>query len=381
MKNISTQTSFKLILLFQSHLEGHIIEYLKHFINDSDIPDGYKLIAVVPKSEKLKKVVWRNSDTNEFLFLTPAQEAKCKYSIGKNRILRQFVNELNPSDVILLTNYDYQPYFTFFTKKKVRYHSMIYHIPLYEWNMISFKRKVVKLIIMLLQVKDKSIRSLLLCNGYEAADIYNRKLFTKKFVAFPDPCISEEPISISSCVKQKNQFAHIGVMSLRKGTLNIINAINELDIPNDVDCKWIFAGKILPEIRSEFYSCLKNNKNGNRIIVIDEFCSYETLKNICMESEYLLMPYSFCSQSSGMFGYASMYNIPVVATDRGMFKDIVQRYQLGYLLHDESIECLKHFFIDRLSSETKRMSVSKEYCETHTIGNFIQSVYNCIICR
>ena len=88
------------------------------------------------------------------------------------------------------------------------------------------------------------------------------------------------------------------------------------------------------------------------------------------------MPYFNTENSSGMFGYASQFGVPVVANNKNLTRKLVKYYHLGILLDDISSIGLCDFFNSLL--KTKVYRVSDKYAKVNNVDTFIQTILNCI---
>lgn len=82
---------------------------------------------------------------------------------------------------------------------------------------------------------NKSIKKICICNDSSSAAFFNRKYQTMKFDRISDPYVS---ITLTLPDFRKDNavkedaivLSHIGVLSERKGTLNILKAIKEMSV-------------------------------------------------------------------------------------------------------------------------------------------------------
>ena len=155
---------------------------------------------------------------------------------------------------------------------------------------------------------NKSIKKICICNDSSSAAFFNRKYQTMKFDRISDPYVS---ITLTLPDFRKDNavkedaivLSHIGVLSERKGTLNILKAIKEMSVVDRNQFVFVFAGKIDLDIKDEFYRLAAECSEKYRLIIKDYFCSYEEISAICKSSNVLLIPYLNNSQSSGVLGY------------------------------------------------------------------------------
>lgn len=240
------------------------------------------------------------------------------------------------------------PLFAFMTMKKVSYIGIYYYIYLYEWADLSIKQRILKSIIFWKMAHNKSIKKICICNDSSSAAFFNRKYQTMKFDRISDPYVS---ITLTLPDFRKDNavkedaivLSHIGVLSERKGTLNILKAIKEMSVVDRNQFVFVFAGKIDLDIKDEFYRLAAECSEKYRLIIKDYFCSYEEISAICKSSNVLLIPYLNNSQSSGVLGYAAQFNVPVFSPSSNMLGKIVRKSKLGYISSDVEILGIKTF--------------------------------------
>lgn len=362
----------KKILIFQINLGGHALEYLHHILEWAKTDIKSRFLFCIPKNEYTKDFFYNipeNIESSDTYFLSD----KDKTVKGKCKILRDKITLHKPTDVLLLSFDQYMPYFHLLPRN-VKYTSFFYHVYLYTWKEDSIKQRIKSVINTWLLVNNKAVSNILICNGTNE-DIYFNKLYhSSKFKNIVDP-ISFISTDRSKIKSDKTVFLHMGVMTNRKGTLTILESIKLLSSDKLKKIKLIFAGVISEEIKYRFYKLKHDLDNKVEIIVNDKFCSNDEINLYCREADYLLMPYSETSKSSGMFAYSSAYDISTVATNRGKFKKIVRKYKLGHLI-DDNVESLYQFFLD-IDFE-KRKQVTEQYINRNSIENFIISLKKCI---
>lgn len=165
-------------------------------------------------------------------------------------------------------------------------------------------------------------------------------------------------------------YLHFGGLNRRKGTLDIMEAIDLLSSEDLKSKVFIFAGKIDDNIKKEFYELKKKNEYKSKIIVFDEFCSYEFINNLCFSCDCILVPYHNTNQSSGVIGYAGYFKKPVIAPSKGLLGYLVREYNLGITLQEMDNQNLSKSILIPLPL------INSTYSETHTIQNFINVWYN-----
>lgn len=86
------------------------------------------------------------------------------------------------------------------------------------------------------------------------------------------------------------------------------------------------------------------------------------------------MPYKVNTQSSGIIGYASQFNTPVLALAEGLIGKLVSKYKLGYTINEISPKAIAEFINQW---EGKNKSIPKDYIEINTVGRFLEMIEFC----
>ena len=290
-----------------------------------------------------------------------------KYNISKTWLLRKVISKFKATDVVLISYDQYFPAFHFLLPRDVHYISFMYYLYIYNWKHISLKNKIYNVLNYYLLVKNRAVYRILICNGTNEQLTYNKLYKTDKFVRIVDPISIDINRSLEKVPHVKKTFLHMGVLGVRKGTLDILDAVTKLQMEQCERVRLIFAGIIMDEIKEKFYQRINTLKDKIEIVVMDRFCSYDEIVNFCMEADFLLMPYSGTSQSSGMLAYASAFNLPVIATNQGMIRKLVQRNKLGYLINNDSLS-IYTMIVNLLEEEP--MQISTSYVERNSIKDF-----------
>ena len=69
-----------------------------------------------------------------------------------------------------------------------------------------------------------------------------------------------------------------------------------------------------------------------QLIWDNQFVSYNMMKSLFDQCDFVLLPYKNAEFSSGILGHAAASNKMVIATNAGLLKELVLKYNLGKLL-------------------------------------------------
>jgi hypothetical protein len=165
--------------------------------------------------------------------------------------------------------------------------------------------------------------------------------------------------------------AHFGYLSHRKGTIEILEALNLMDVESLDKFHFIFAGEVDGEIYLDFHMLLNKLKQFVKITYLEGFVDFRVIESICKSSDFLLIPYLNSYQSSGVLGYSAQFNVPVIGPKNGLLGKLIKRYKLGICLSDVGRSSLKECF-DVL--EKKRFYHGSEYISDNSIPQFLEKI-------
>lgn len=380
----------KRILIFDDQLNGHHLEYLHHLYEGASMYKSVEFIFALPlEFQELKdKLVWDESDNIIFHLFQHDENnisgGAISKSYKKSKLVKKVALKYSVNEVFLIALMGFLPAISFVLPKNIKISGIIYLIYLYRWRSSSLTLKILDSIKYLLLSKRDNIRSVFILNDKSAPIFLNKKFNTSKFTYLPDPFIPINESDIQNIrykyeiPKNNIVYLHFGGLSLRKGTLKILNAIEILEEDDLRGKTFIFAGKIYPDIKGEFYNKYNNIRNKVQILCFDKFCDYSFLGSLCLSSDSILLPYSNTAQSSGIIGYGAQFNIPVVVPNSGLLGKLVKRYKLGYSTDISSSEKIADF-IKNKSVDNYYKNIESSYIVEHNISQFIQPIFRGLI--
>lgn len=330
-------------MIFDTSIDGHHMEYIHH-IHTKVCEEFHNIqfIFAVPEDfeNKKNKLSWKSCDWVKTIFIENKDVNLCNNGnyITKAwnyaKVLKKYTKIHNVNELFLITLIYPFPFLPLFLKSDIKVSGIIYRIYLYEWKSLSFLKKVKDAFETYVMAKAKCTKSIFILNDNSAACYFNKLFKVNKFKFLADPInpTSSTPKNIRQelQISEANEiYLHFGAMYERKGTLTILEAI-ELLPENELKNKcFIFAGKIGDDIKERFYKKKKSLDKKAKILVYDDFCSYDFLSNLCFSSDYIIIPYKNISCSSGVVGYAAQLRKALIAPKDGILGKIVRRYNLG----------------------------------------------------
>lgn len=375
------------LLIFDTSIDGHHLEYLHHLYvaeenKDKDIvfciPEGFKRVK--------ENFEWPSKENVSFHFLP---DKVCEYLKGLGRIqfarratalLKKSCDEVKPDSVFLISILQLLPFLPLaFIGRKEKISGIIYKIYLYSWKNYSLIEKLFETIRFMFLRLSKNIKTIFVLNDEVSARRLNMVWNCKKFVSLPDPFQSKaQDISFDKPLLNttKIKVLHFGGLARRKGTLEIMKAIEELCANNKAaPYQFVFAGKVNSDIREDFYNSYNKLKDQCDLLVMDKFCSYEELDELCRECDIILAPYQNVHSSSGVIGYAAKFHKPVVVPNDGLLGKLVRKYKLGVAINNLDTTSLYKLLTTRKAIPTDE-KLEDEYIKVNSVDNFNRVIYN-----
>lgn len=341
----------KKILVFDPDISGHHLEYLWHLYTYLQKEEQMEAIFVLhPKfREKNRFFPMPEKPAIRFVYLEESQHRPIdifwswKSAYLKCKMLNRYIKRYQPDYTVLITLFSFFPFIPLLAGKS-RIRGVVYSI--YLRNTLSFTSRLMHRCFFYEMAHKTNLDKVFLLNDAASADRINALYHSRKFLPLPDPFLAPaepeaketedriRPEEFDATVTKR--YIHFGSMSRRKGTLAVLDAF--LAYQGPVKISLLLLGKVGSEIREDFDRKIALLKQQAQIelFVKDTFCSYAAIGSAMPYCDYILMPYTHTSQSSGMLGYAAFYNKPVIGPRQGLIGELIDRYMLGYTLESVS---------------------------------------------
>lgn len=374
------------VLVFETNVDdgGHHLEYLFHYYNEACKRKDISFVFVVPKRFEATRMrfTWPTTSNVEFDYIDDAIVNRLAshnhlYRFFKESFLiRSFVVKHKVSLVFLSKLISYVIFLPFLLPRGVKVSGIIYNIYLYSWGQLSIPKRLRHVFLHCLMTKCRVFDHIFVLNDSSASAYLNKLYKTTKYIYVPDPIISlpYEKIDYREQLNLPNNACvclQCGMQTRRKMSLSILQAAKAMSC--DDHLFFVFAGKIMEDIRSDFYELANSIPQKQRIIIIDKHLSYEEMLSLIDLAQCVFVLYENNSQSSGFIGHASMHGKPVIARNDGLIGKLVRRYRLGFLVDEVSTDDLISV-IHLISNKT--IVLDDKYKDTHTPELFTNSLFD-----
>jgi len=358
-------------IVFDYQLDGHNIEYLHHLYLGASKDPSYRYIFSLPKEfEDIKNIIsWPDASNIEFdLYeLDKVKRPQPIVTAFKSSIyLRKIVKRYQAEEVLLVWMMAVLPFIGFLMPKGIKITGIVYNIYLYLWKQYGLTGKIANVLKYWVLTHCKTISKVFILNDNSAVCKLNRLWKTDKFKYLPDPYVPFKVESIKDLrseldiEEEKTICLHLGAMSFKKGTLTVLDIIENSSEEQLRNYAFVFAGKIYPDIKDRFYERVNKLKNKVQIVVRDGFLPYETMGSMVYTCDKVILPYTRIDASSGSIAYASQFGKIVYAPNRGLLGKLVRKYGIGVVL-DEFRD------VNSISVIGQKQNT---YCQKHRVEDF-----------
>lgn len=365
-------------LVFDSKIEGHHLEYIHHLYDKARTMRNDDFIFYLNDKFRLvrDKMEWKDAPNVRFVYLSDedqrnADNANLLVAAWHQSIMVRRITKREGIDRIWLIMFMHlMPFLPILLSNKTKIMGIVYRIFFYDKKKMKGVRLWLEKLRYRIFVKNKSVERILILNDQYAVDELNQMYKTDKFYFLPDPVPNIDMKKVKDVrselgIKHADKvFLHFGGLDPRKGTLEILDAIALMTEDELVGKVFVFAGRVFKSMHDEFYGKYEILKNKAKILVFDEFCSYDFLNDLCYSCDCILIPYKNPNQSSGVIGYASLFQKPVIGPSQGLLGRLIKEYKLGVTIDYISDIDIKKALM------TNIMGIKNEYILKNSITSF-----------
>ncbi len=377
-------------LIFTAEIKGHFLEYIHHIYDLCRRKEGFFIFYIPEEFNYIKdRFEWQVAENISFSYITNEQYKnytslnilkRAKYLCG---LIKDQIIKYNISRIFCCALIQILPFAPFLLPSNIKVSGIIYMIYLHRWKELSILGKFQNVAKYLLLSFSGKFDKIFILNDERSAKRFNELFYSNKFCYLADPYVPLEGGDNIINVRKvydidvdKKIIIHFGALNENKGTLEIMNSLLKMPADFNKEMHFILAGKIDDEIKNEFYDIYNEIKNRVNITVVDKFCSYEFLKDLCIASDAIVIPYKRTAQSSGVIGYASQFGKPVIAPSSGLLGRLVKEYKLGIVVPEITPESLINAYTTIIRGHYKKPS--DEYCREHTVMMFQDEISSCL---
>ncbi len=237
-------------------------------------------------------------------------------------------------------------------------------------------------------MRNPFITNVFLLNDPTAARALNQTLDPERerFRAIPDPVFpkaaskdlpSEGIRSRYALDEKRHLFLLPGMLSRRKGVLNVVRAMMTLGRDAQRQTALLLAGKPASDIRSELKKAVDELKTNHVVQVRTDFrfLPDDEFEQAFKESDVVLTLYLRSQGSSGILGHAARNRTPVLGPKDGLVGELIKQYGLGERVLAADVSDVAAGMQAYLQGRTApSMEGMKQFVEERTISAFTSTL-------
>lgn len=335
----------KRILIYDTSIEGHHMEYLHHIYMATDGVNAKFVFAIPDRFQSLKdKMKWPVRQNVTFDLIPELELSKTnggyfKERWNKARLAAKYIRKHEADEVFYLELVVQFPFLPLFAPKDVKVSGILYRLVPYEWKRLSLITKIKDAIEVNVIGRSKLVKAPMCLNDNSCACYYNKLFKTNKFIPVVDPIkpLNYQPKSIRKDLGAGTNdkiILHFGGMTMRKGTLTLLEAACSMSEDQLKSKVFVFAGKVGNDIKAQFDRYISELQAKCRVVKYEGFCAYELLADLCYSCDCIVVPYRNTSYSSGVIGDAAQYQKTVVGPGDGLLGKLIRRNRLGITMKE-----------------------------------------------
>lgn len=375
-------------IIYECDHSGHRLEYIGHLINGirkDNSNNEYLFIVTIDLFNALNNNGYDIRNIN-FNILDNVYKTSKIRAIYLQKDLQSIIDGFPNLKNLVLLNFDLFQYSLIFFNipKKVQIKS-IWFRPFHRFESKNLKDRaatIFKTILLnLISIRHGSRLSLYILNDLEGTKILNRKIIFRPINLFrflSDPIddtirINEDKTILKSKFGFNNGcylFIILGTIDKKKNVENTLMAIKELRLDKNVEV--LIAGKIAVSYKEEFANFIMKYKSINyqnvKVRFDDRFISTGEFHEYLFISDAILMIYRDFYSSSGIFAHAALYRKPVVTSNMGLMKILVEKYKIGQFANPNNIKDIANKINEAITTPS-----SQQGFERYLIDNSVSS--------
>lgn len=348
-------------LIFDITITGHHTEYIGHLMRyfKQHPSEGKNIFVVHPHfKEKFPHLV-PDANANrhiQFVEVTNQEYQKAtagslfRQSFAMLKLVKQYAGQHKCTQVFLLSFNVFQIGLIFIRPAfKI---SGILFLQFYRMSKGNWSERLKyfrKYLITKLYSNNKQIDRIFILNDPKTAVYLNNQFRKGLFHVLNDPIPALAPLSEFNIYERyhiahgRKILLHLGALDDRKGTLEFIQSALHIKSEFQEELAFLVAGspggaKMAEKIDQHIR--LVNEATKIKAIYEPGFLPDAKMKSILDQCDAIVIPYKNPEASSGILGHAAASNKPLIATGKGLLKELIEQYNLGLLVDEVKPELI-----------------------------------------
>jgi glycosyltransferase involved in cell wall biosynthesis len=144
------------------------------------------------------------------------------------------------------------------------------------------------------------------------------------------------------------------------------------------DYHLIIAGEVYGNF-NKYQEIIDNSQLSDSITLLNRYIADDEVPAIFSASDVCVLPYRSATQS-GIIGVSYQYNLPVIATDVGGLREMIEPYHTGLIVEKinelELAATIQYYFAQNLKNDlSKNIDLFKTQYNWENLANTILELY------
>lgn len=385
-------------LIFDINITGHHSEYIGHLVNflfEKKMCEKMYFFVVHPqfsekfpvifnKAKQAKNIVWEQIDQKEF---DSVNGNSIQTSLASYRILQRYAQKFEVDHVCALDFHTIK-YGIIFHRTPYTISGILF-VQFHRLSRTTFNEKwtyLKRYTLTKLTVNNRKLIRIFVLNDQKTVEFMNAEFKTDIFKVLPDPIPRYKPLEnfdihkTYGIYRSRRIFLHIGSLGDRKGTLETVKAAQFVPETQHQRVTILLVGKASAESERKAITRAmekQRKKTGVQIVWDERFVPNSMMKSLFNQCYAVLLPYKNAEYSSGILGHAAEAHKMVIATGKGLLKEIILKNGLGILIDAPSAIEISKGISKALAGEHK-LKVPGTFVKNHSPKVFARTVLNII---
>jgi glycosyltransferase involved in cell wall biosynthesis len=382
-------------LFYDTEITGHHSEYISYlfdYITHNNLPGEFKFILHPNFSDKFPDIAQKILMVNNIeIFVITYNEYELERrgnilmrSLRTYKVMDTYAKMLKAEKVCLLYFNNFQ--FALGLLKPKYDITGILFLQFSRMDKSKFKDKLKyfrKYYQTKFYIRNNAISNLFILNDQKSVDYLNKNFNCNIFKMIPDPVPELNPapgFSIKSKfnTNKRKIYLHIGSLNNRKGTMDIINAFDYLDINNIRKIALFLVGKANSTIDNQIRikkADIEKRYPEALLIYINDFIKKEEMKSFFDQCDIVLVPYKNVESSSGIIGNAIASGKYIIGPNKGLLGELIENNKLGITIENVNPVLIADAIKHSINKNFEKYD-NKAYLESHTSKRFSEVIIN-----
>ena len=316
-----------------------------------------------------------------------ASNVEHSYSKNSNRILRYIITQIKISNKLIKLSKNTGLFIFFMGGEKLAIPIVLAKLLRKKIVLVPpdftpmFSKKISSYILEVITRFNCILSSEIILYSSNLAKEWNLEKYGNKIYIAHEHFLNFERFKIKKEIDQReNLVGYVGRLSEEKGILNFVGSILEI-LKKKKDLEFLIGGD--GQLKDKIMACLDDNLIGSKVKLAG-WISHDELPDYLNELKLIVLP-SYTEGLPNIMLEAMACGTPVLATSVGAIPDIIKDEETGFLMKNNTSECITENITRVLNSpdleqiaKNARKLVKREFTYNTAVDNYRMALSNII---